>query len=373
MMTEERLAAVLFDRTLQSPFVIGSGPLCHNGKALVELYRLGAGAVVTKTIRNKPADNPLPHIYGDMKTRSMLNAEQWSDISGEDWVESEIPRAVEAGVPVIASIGHTAEEAARWVPLTAGAGAWAVELVSYDESTMEAMIRAAAGATKKPILVKLSPSWQDPLARLPQFIAAGASGFTAMDSLGPALRIDIRTGRPVVGSGDGRGWLTGQAIRPIILHYVAALAGRTGLPVIGLGGIETAEDVVEMTMAGAHAAGLCTALMLRGPGYLKTLAGDLVKLLDSLGYKTLSEVRGKFTFSKNTPQKPSNGTKKKKLRFVFIKERCTGCGRCGTVCSYGAQHSGKDGFDCTLEDCRFCGLCVSLCPTGALGFSGRQD
>jgi dihydroorotate dehydrogenase (fumarate) len=368
MMIAERLAAVLFGRTLQSPFVIGSGPLCHNGKALIELYRLGAGAVVTKTIRNKPADNPLPHIFGDMKARSMLNAEQWSDISGEAWVDEEIPRAAEAGVPVIASIGHTAEEAARWVPLAAGAGAWAVELVSYDESTMEAMIREAAASTKKPILVKLSPSWQDPLARLPQFIAAGASGFTAMDSLGPALRIDIRTGRSVVGSGDGRGWLTGQAIRPVILHHVAALAGRTGLPVIGLGGIETAEDVVEMTMAGAHAAGLCTALMLRGPGYLKTLAGDLVKLLDSLGYKTLSEIRGKFNFSKNTPKETSNGTKGKKLRFVFVMERCTGCGRCGTVCSYGAQHSGKGGFDCTLEDCRFCGLCVSLCPTGALGF-----
>jgi dihydroorotate dehydrogenase (fumarate) len=269
---------------------------------------------------------------------------------------------------VIASVGHTAEEAAHWVPLAAKAGAWAIELVSYDDSTMETMILEAAKAVKNPILVKLSPSWKDPLAKLPQFIAAGASGFTAMDSLGPALRIDIRTGGPVVGSGDGRGWLTGQAIKPIILHYVAELAGRTGLPIIGLGGLETAEDVVEAAMAGAHAAGLCTALMFRGPGYLETLAGDLVKLLDSLGYHTLSEVRGKFNFSKNTSKEPLNGTKGKKLRFVFFKERCTGCGRCGTVCSYGAQHSGKGGFDCKLEDCRFCGLCVSLCPTGALKF-----
>jgi dihydroorotate dehydrogenase (fumarate) len=370
MMTVERLNTALCGITLQSPFVIGSGPLCHNGKALIELYRQGAGAVVTKTIRNKPADNPLPHIYGDMKARSMLNAEQWSDISGEAWVENEIPRAAEAGVPVIASVGHTAEEAARWVPLAGRAGAWAIELVSYDETTMEAMILEASKAVKIPILVKLSPAWRDPLARLPQFIAAGASGFTAMDSLGPALRIDIRTGRPVVGSGDGRGWLTGQAIRPVILHHVAALAERTGLPVIGLGGIETAEDVVEMTMAGAHAAGLCTALMLRGPGYLKTLADDLVKLLDSLGYQTLSEVRGKFNRLKENSKKTN---KEKKLCFVFVKERCTGCGRCGTVCSYGAQHSGKGGFDCKLEDCRFCGLCVSLCPTGALGFSEERQ
>jgi dihydroorotate dehydrogenase (fumarate) len=296
-----------------------------------------------------------------MKARSMLNAEQWSDITGEAWVETEIPMAAKAGVPVIASVGHTAEEAARWVSLADRAGAAAIELVSYDESTMEEMIREAAGATKKPILVKLSPVWRDPLAKLPQFIAAGASGFTAMDSLGPALRIDIRTGRSVVGSGDGRGWLTGQAIKPIILHHVAALAARTGLPIIGLGGIETAEDVVEMTMAGAHVAGLCTALMLRGPGYLKTLSGDLLKLLDSLGYKTLEEIRGKFNL-------PKEAKEEGKPVFVFLKDRCTGCGRCRTVCSYGAQHTGKEGFECKLEDCRFCGLCVSLCPTGALSF-----
>jgi dihydroorotate dehydrogenase (fumarate) len=125
-------------------------------------------------------------------------------------------------------------------------------------------------------------------------------------------------------------------------------------------------------MAGAHAAGLCTALMFRGPGYLKTLARDLVSLLDSLGYKTLPELRGKFKLSGSpkTSAHAKDGTgEEKKLEFVFFKERCTGCGRCGTVCSYGAQHSGKEGFDCTLEDCRFCGLCVSLCPTRALGFS----
>jgi dihydroorotate dehydrogenase (fumarate) len=363
-MIVERLAVSLFDTTLQSPFVAGSGPLCHNGKALIELYRQGAGAVTTKTIRDKPAQNPLPHIYGDMKARSMINAEQWSDSTGEAWVEEEIPMAAEAGVPVIASIGHTAKEAARWVPLADRAGAWAVELVSYDEATMEAMIREASAATQKPVLVKLSPAWNDPLARAPQFIGAGAAGFTAMDSLGPALRIDIRTGLPVLGSGDGRGWLTGRAIRPIVLHYVAALAEKAGgFPIIGLGGVETAEDVVEMTMAGAHAVGLCTALMLRGPSYLKTLTGDLLALLDTLGYKSLLDVRGKFHLSKETA----------KPRFVFDKDRCTGCGLCEKVCSYGAQHSGKKGFDCDLGGCRFCGLCVSVCPGGALRFSEERQ
>jgi dihydroorotate dehydrogenase (fumarate) len=293
----------------------------------------------------------------------MINAEQWSDITGEAWVEREIPKATDAGVPVIASIGHTAEEAVRWVPLADRAGAWAIELVSYDESTMEAMIRKAAALTKKPVLVKLSPCWREPLAKLPGFIAAGASGFTAMDSLGPALRIDIHTCRPVLGSGDGRGWLTGRAIRPIILHYVAALAEQTNFPIIGLGGVETAEDVVEMSMAGADVVGLCTSLMLRGPEYLAVLTDELLVLMDSLGYTNFSELRGKLHI-------PATEAK---VRFVFRKERCTGCHRCRTVCPYEAQQSGREGFSYKSGDCRFCGLCVSACSTGALGFMREQE
>ena len=190
---------------------------------------------------------------------------------------------------------------------------------------------------------------------------AGVSGFTAMDSIGPVLRIDIETGKSMLGSGDGRGWLTGSSIKPVILHYVASLARITDKPIIGLGGVMCAEDAVEMSMAGASAIGLCTALMIRGIRYLKTLIDNTNKLLNHLGYNELEETRNKFNLSFN-PEKKVNP------EFSFIPEKCTDCGSCRTVCSYGAQKTEKQEFSVDYSLCRFCGLCVSVCPTKALTF-----
>jgi len=103
----------------------------------------------------------------------------------------------------------------------------------------------------------------------------GPDGVTAMDSVGPVLRIDIRSGRPLMGSEMGYGWLTGSAIKPIILRYVDEIAGQTSKPVIGIGGVVTAADVVEMMMAGAGAVGLCTARILKGMAYLSRLNREI--------------------------------------------------------------------------------------------------
>jgi len=78
-----------------------------------------------------------------------------------------------------------------------------------------------------------------------------------------------------MGSEMGYGWLTGSAIKPIILRYVAEIAGQTSKPVIGIGGVVTAADVVEMMMAGAGAVGLCTARILKGMAYLSRLNREI--------------------------------------------------------------------------------------------------
>ncbi|MBA7555330.1 Ornithine carbamoyltransferase, catabolic [subsurface metagenome] len=95
-----------------------------------------------------------------------------------------------------------------------------------------------------------------------------------------------------MGSEKGYGWLTGSAIKPIILRYVAEIAGQTDKPVIGIGGVVSAEDVVEMMMAGAAAVGLCTAPILKGVAYLTPkatqidhdeTAKDTIKVLSRYG------------------------------------------------------------------------------------------
>jgi dihydroorotate dehydrogenase subfamily 1 len=356
------LRTSLFGIELQSPFILGSGPLSYSAQGMIRAHRAGAGAVVTKTIRDIPADNPYPHM-AVAGPQSMINAEKWSDYPGERWVETEIPLAKKAGVVVIASIGHTEVEVGHWVAAVDSAGADIIELVSYDEITMLPMVRRAREITQKPILVKLSPNWNDPVDCALKALELGADGLTAMDSVGPVLRIDIRSGRPLVGGAGGKGWLTGNAIRPIVLHYVAELASKTDKPIIGIGGVMDAEDAVEMLMAGASAVGICTAPILKGVGYIATLCERLRKLIPELDAHQVRDLVGRALpyLAQQEIHTP--------FSFVFDQSMCTACMRCVKVCPYESRSLLDGIMQVDVETCRLCGICASVCPTGALGMN----
>ena len=121
---------------------------------------------------------------------------------------------------------------------------------------------------------------------------AGADGIACSDAYGPALKIDIRTGEPVLGGPRGVGGLTGPAIMPLTLRMVLDIASTVDLPIVGVGGVETAADVVEYLMAGATLVGVCTAGHLKGPARYTRLLRDLETLLAELGVSSPAEVRG---------------------------------------------------------------------------------
>ncbi len=345
--------------TLKSPLVVGSGPISYGAEGMIRATEHGAGAVVSKTIRDQPAINPFTHIaLSDQK--SMVNAEKWSDYPGEQWIEKEIPEAKAAGVVVIGSIGHTPGEVDNWLVQVDKAGADMIELVSYTEETIREMMGRARKLTDKPIIVKISPNWPDAVQTAFDVISLGADAITAMDSVGPVLRIDIKTGRPMLGGVKGHGWLSGSAIKPITLRYVAEIAAKTERPIIGLGGVMSAEDGIEMMMAGATAIGVCTFPILRGTKAMMGLNKKLEKLTDKLGFSSIREVKG-HSLQYMIPEEA-----KEKFQFYYDPEKCIECGRCVTVCSYQARSmEGKKMF-LDEEKCRYCGLCVSVCPTEAL-------
>ena len=354
-----KIETELFGIKLQSPLIIGSGPISYAAEGMIRAYENGAGAVVTKTIRDEAAQNPFPHITISDRN-SMVNAEKWSDFSGNRWVEKEIPEAKAAGVVVIGSIGHTPGEVENWIEKVDRAGADIIELVSYTEEEILPMAERAKELTEKPVVIKISPNWRDPVGAALGCLKLGADGITAMDSIGPVLRIDINTATPLVGGEGGRGWLTGSAIKPVALNYVAAIASQTDKPVIGLGGVMTPEDGIEMLMAGASAVGVCTAPMLKGISYLGKLNRGMSDLGDKLGYKFLEEISGAAL--KNLPEKEVM----EKFSFAYNPEICTDCGRCVIVCPYQARGLKDRVMDLDEALCRYCGLCVTVCPTGAL-------
>lgn len=327
---------------------------------MIAAHEAGAGGVTTKTIRDKKADNPLPHIAFSAPN-TMVNAEKWTDFDGKQWVEREIPEAKEAGVFVIGSIGHTPGEAKNWVHPVDKAGADIIELVSYEQETIVEMTRTAKRLSSKPVAVKLSPNWPDPATAAMEVIRAGADALTAMDSVGPVLRIDIRKARPMLGSVNGFGWLTGSAIKPVILRHVAEIAMKTNVPIIGTGGVMNEEDALEMLMAGASAVGICTAPILKGTEYITTLNRKTAGLLKALGYSGIRAVsRAALT---NFPKEELFA----EPRFEFDPEICTRCLRCVTVCPYDARSLDRDKkMELNMELCRLCGLCASVCPHEAL-------
>ena len=351
------LSANLCGLHLRNPLILASGPLSWNAKAVQAAFDAGAAAVVTKTIRPEATVNPMPHIAADGRG-SLLNTEGWSDLAAEQWIERELPSLSKQDGILIVSLGHTPAEVEQLAAPLAEAGADALELVSYRAEDSAPMVAVAKQSVTIPVLVKVSGNWPDLLEVVEQALQAGADGITAIDSIGPTLRVDVETGRPLLGS---FAWLSGRAILPIALRAVAEICLRHDVSVVGTGGAGRAEDVVEMVMAGATAVGVHTAPLLRGLDWFDKTLARLEHWLEERGHARLSDLRGLALphLRDSVPHTP--------LAFTFNTETCTLCGRCVTVCAYNARRLTSQG-DMLLEAglCRSCGLCASICPTGAL-------
>jgi len=365
----------LFDSMLPSPLILASGPRSYGAQGIWAAFEAGAGGVVTKTIRLEPAANPTPHIATtrDPNLRNTLyNSEQWSDLTWRQWVETELPALEGHPGVLIASLGHTAREVDEMVERVVATGVVdIIECVAYSCDDLAGMVRAVKHWTDLPVLAKLTFNWGERLMTVAEeALGAGASGLTAIDSLGPTLRIDIETGRPFHAGGRGKAWMSGAAIKPVSLAIVAELATRFDQPVIGTGGIATAEDVIEMTLVGASAVGACTAPLLRGLEWFGKTAVQVGDWLERHGHSSLVEIRG-AALPLLQADDDTGG-----ISFQFDPRNCTLCGQCLVVCAYGARELvGKEARSPELVmrldevRCRKCGLCVEVCRPGGLTYA----
>lgn len=362
------LSITLCGLELKNPLILSSGPLSWNAEAIHAAFAAGAAAVVTKTIRPEATTNPVPHIAA-VRHGTLLNTEGWSDLPAGQWIEQELPALADRDGVLIASVGHTPAEVAELSAPLLQTGVDMLEVVSYRAEDAAPMVGVAKATVSIPVLVKVSANWPQLLDIAHDCVLAGADGITAIDSIGPALRIDVGSGRPFLSS---FAWLSGAAILPIALWSVAATASRhiaaetavglhQGVPIVGTGGVTRPEDIVEMVMAGATAVGVHTAPLLQGLDWFGKTLAKLEHWLDDHGHACLADLRGiALPYLQETACHAP-------LAFCFDAETCTQCGRCTTVCAYRARRL-DPGPQMVLDDarCRSCGLCVSVCPTGAL-------
>jgi len=355
------LAVQIAGLQLANPVLPAAGPPVRDGAAMQACAAGGAGGLVSKTVSVQPAAVPTPnmaHIPG-----GFLNTELWSELPVEQFVEREYALAKETGLPLIISLGYTAEEIAALVPLVRPF-ADALELSTHysgdDPAPMVEAIRAARRAADLPILVKLSP-FRDVRAAARAAAAAGADGIVAVNSFGPCLGVDVQTGRLLMGSEEGYGWLSGPALKPLALRCVFDVARAVDLPIIGVGGISRGADAVEFFMVGASAVGVCTAAILKGPAVFGQIVAQIGEWLDEHGYPSVEAVRGlairrwQERAFRTTPVPPR-----------LDVEACTGCGLCEASCVYDAIHLVDGKAVLAAEKCAGCGLCATRCPVRAL-------
>ncbi len=158
-----------------------------------------------------------------------------------------------------------------------------------DPKAAAEVTRAVKQVTSKPVIMKLSPNVTDITAIAKACEDAGADGISLINTL-QGMRIDLRTRRPVLR--NVMGGVSGPAVFPVALRMVYQTARAVSVPVVGMGGVSSAEDVLEMMMAGAAAVEVGAA-NLTDPMACKRIIEELPEAMDRYGIRELSELGGK--------------------------------------------------------------------------------
>jgi len=284
----------------ENPVLLASGILDETGASMARVASLGAGGVVTKSIGLEPrSGHPNPCIVESQ--HGLINAMGLPNPGMEDYSE-EISEALDAGVPVMASIfADKPEDFSRLAKMAKDAGAHALELnlscphakglgleIGQDPRLAGMIVQSVKGAGL-PVFPKISPHVNNLEEMARTFEDAGADGIVAINTL-RALAIDVDLRAPILG--NIRGGLSGPSVKPVGVRMIYDLHRLTKLPLIGVGGISCGRDALEYIMAGASLVQVGTTAWQRGPGACGEIACELGKELERLGYSSVQDAVG---------------------------------------------------------------------------------
>ena len=288
---------------LENPVIAASGTFGY-GQEFSELFDLNllGGISIKGTTLHARDGNPLPRIaevHG-----GMLNAVGLQNPGAETVVDEELPRlAKHYQKPVMANIsGFSVEEYAETAEILASSEqvGWLEVNISCpnvhgggmsfgtDPKQAAAVTAAVRRVTEKPVLMKLSPNVTDITEIAKACEGAGADGLSLINTIS-AMRIDLRTKRPVLANTTGG--LSGPAIFSVALRCVWQVYEAVKIPVVGLGGISSAEDVLEMMLAGATAVEIGAA-NLHDPWICPKIIAALPDVMGRCGIQNLEDIIG---------------------------------------------------------------------------------
>lgn len=287
---------------LRNPVMTASGTFGYGEEfaSYVDLETLGA--FVTKGLSLKPrAGNPTPRIVET--PGGMLNAIGLQNVGIDAFIAKKVPFLRSVNTPAIANFfGNTVDEYAEMarrldeIPEVAGLEVniscpnvkHGGIVFGTDPDSAASVVTACRAATKKPLIVKLSPNVTDVVVMAKACEDAGADALSLINTL-TGMAIDLNRRKPVLANITGG--FSGPAIKPIALRMVWQVAKAVKLPVIGIGGIMTATDALEFMLAGATAVQVGTASFIN-PGAAQTIAEDMEAWLVANGVADVRSLIG---------------------------------------------------------------------------------
>lgn len=297
---EPRLSVRIGSLEMANPVMPASGCFGPELGALIDLDRLGA--LVTKSVFYHPRSGSPAHRLGETHG-GMLNAVGIPSRGVEAFLAETLPLYTAWRAPTIVSIGGLAVseyfELADRLSHVTGIAALEVNIscpnleaggleIGANPRHVERVVRGVVDRSTVPVIAKLTPNVTSiaEIARASE--AGGAAGVSAINTL-VGMAIDLRTRRTEIGNVTGG--LSGPAIKPLALRMVWQVARAVSIPVIGIGGIATAEDALEFMVAGATAVQIGTATFTRPDTMLRVLDG-MRTWLSSEGIADVREVVG---------------------------------------------------------------------------------
>lgn len=304
-MSENRLAVKLPGLNLKNPIIPASG--CFGfGQEFAKYYDLDKlGSIMIKaTTKDARFGNPTPRVA---ETPSgMLNAIGLQN-PGVDVVLSEkLPWLAEhfPELPIIANVAGFSNDEYAYVSkkISKAPNVKAIELniscpnvdhgnhgllIGQVPELAYAAVKASVENSDVPVYVKLTPSVADITTVAKAVEEAGATGFTMINTL-VGMRFDLKTRKPIIANGTGG--MSGPAVFPVALKLIRQVAQSSDLPIIGMGGVDSAEAAIEMMIAGASAIGVGTA-NFSDPYACPNIIERLPEVMDQYGITDLETLR----------------------------------------------------------------------------------
>jgi dihydroorotate dehydrogenase (NAD+) catalytic subunit len=288
---------------LKTPVMPASG--CFGfGKEYSRFYDLNVlGAIMIKATTVEPRfGNSTPRVAET--SAGMLNAIGLQNPGLEKVMSVELPWLAKYDVPIIANVAGSTEEdyiqVAKEISKAPNVHALELNISCPNVKTggiafgtipevAKQLTRKVKDVSEVPVYVKLSPNVTDIVEMAKAVEDGGADGLTMINTL-IGMRIDLKTGKPILANRTGG--LSGPAVKPVAIRMIYEVSQKTNLPIIGMGGISSAEDVIEFFYAGASAVAVGTANFV-DPFACPTIIDELPELLRRLGFEHISEAHGR--------------------------------------------------------------------------------